>query len=457
VAARVALAVPQEREEFPHARHAGLFPLCTGCHQGIETGAAAEAFPGPQTCTACHDGAQRTRATYTPDAPEPSNLRFDHVAHARAQPAGSEAPACATCHADAGAPRMTVQPLEAERCVSCHVRPGADHFVDADCATCHVPLAASSLTLDRIEELQVPADHEAGSFIRGVHGQLVVDQTTRCATCHTRERCLSCHVDAARPEIARIPAAPSAMPLPPAVAHYPLPESHRSRGFETEHGALEQDGAATCSTCHTRDDCASCHLPPLPAVAAALPARSEVAAPGVQLAVAVPGSHRSVAFDRTHGALAASEPAACATCHTQPFCVQCHDAPERPVYHEDNFLSRHAADAWGRSSECASCHEVQVFCRSCHTQAGFGSRGRLGAGFHDAEPVWLLRHGQAARQALESCASCHAQTDCAQCHSQLGAFKVNPHGPAFDARRAAERNPVICLACHVGSPLGGGG
>lgn len=79
--------------------------------------------------------------------------------------------------------------------------------------------------------------------------------------------------------------------------------------------------------------------------------------------------------------------------------------------------------------------------------------GRLGQGFHDAEPLWLLRHPQAARQGLESCTSCHTQQDCMQCHSTVGSFQVNPHGRDFDARRAQKRNAAICLACHLGNPL----
>jgi hypothetical protein len=457
VAALLAVTIPQEREEFPHERHAGLFPLCSGCHQGIESGTPDELYPTPASCTSCHDGVALPRATFTPDVSQPSNLSFDHDVHVSAVARLARSPlACGACHTTPGAPRMTVDPLGGARCVACHEPPGADHFVDADCATCHVPLAESSLTLERIEALVVPADHETGSFIRGEHGRLVLEQSARCATCHTQERCVACHVDATRPEIARIPAAPPGMALPARVAHYPLPESHRSPSFETRHGSLAEGDAARCATCHTQDDCASCHLPPLPAVAAGLPSRSEVAAPGVELEVAVPGSHLAPTFERTHGTLAASGPGSCASCHTQPFCSQCHQAADRPVFHEANFVARHAADAWGRNLECANCHEVQVFCRSCHTQSGLGAQGRLRAGFHDAEPVWLLRHGQAARQSLENCASCHAQNDCVGCHSQLGAFKVNPHGPAFEARRAWERNPGICLACHVGSPFGGG-
>jgi hypothetical protein len=157
-----------------------------------------------------------------------------------------------------------------------------------------------------------------------------------------------------------------------------------------------------------------------------------------------------------HATLAAADAARCASCHTEPFCVQCHQAPQRPAYHESNFLASHASSAWRRSLECSSCHETQTFCRSCHLQAGFGAQGRLNAGFHDAEPLWLLRHGQPARQALESCASCHSQRNCLQCHSQLGAFRVSPHGPGFDAQRAWARSPRTCSLCHIGRPLGEG-
>jgi hypothetical protein len=459
VAALVALTVPRDRQEFPHEAHAGLFPLCAGCHQGVETGFAAELYPEPASCAACHDGVEFALASFTVPAPEPTNLRFDHVVHARAvAAAGGEEPvvSCATCHADAGAPRMTVDPLAAERCLGCHTRPNTPHLVGAPCATCHLTLAESRLPLERIAAFEVPADHESGRFILETHGALAVEETSRCATCHTQDRCVSCHVDAGRAEIALIPLAPPDMELPPAVAHYPVPASHRTPAFREAHGrGLGASGAADCATCHTRDDCASCHLSPLPAAALALPLRATVVAPGVGLFQGAPASHQVPRFDRAHGTLAAADPAACATCHTQPFCVQCHSAPQQPVYHEANFVARHAADAWSRSTECASCHEVQVFCRSCHVQSGFGAQGRLGQGFHDAEPLWLLRHGQPARQSLESCASCHQQKDCLQCHSQLGAFRVNPHGPNFDARRAWARNPGICTACHLGNPFGG--
>jgi len=72
--------------------------------------------------------------------------------------------------------------------------------------------------------------------------------------------------------------------------------------------------------------------------------------------------------------------------------------------------------------------------------------------FHNAQPLWLLQHGRAARQDLNACATCHQQTYCMQCHSDLGA-RINPHGPGFDAARMASKNPRLCLMCHFINPL----
>lgn len=170
----------------------------------------------------------------------------------------------------------------------------------------------------------------------------------------------------------------------------------------------------------------------------------------------MPLSHASRFFETQHAALAASQPQSCNACHAQTFCSDCHDAPANPSYHPRNFGAQHSSAAYGRRLECSTCHEVRTFCRSCHITQGMDAVGRLNPGFHDAEPLWLLRHARAARQGLESCTSCHTQRDCMQCHSQIGAFQVSPHGPNFDARRAHRRNPVICFACHVDDPLRGG-
>ncbi len=157
-----------------------------------------------------------------------------------------------------------------------------------------------------------------------------------------------------------------------------------------------------------------------------------------------------------HSNLAATDPGNCATCHTETYCVACHDGPADGGYHPPSFVARHQADAWGRSSECATCHSTAAFCRECHEASGLGSRGRLEAGYHDAEPLWLIRHGGAARQNLESCASCHQQNDCVQCHGVLGSYQISPHTADFDAEAAWVRSPRTCIACHTSNPIGGG-
>jgi hypothetical protein len=130
-------------------------------------------------------------------------------------------------------------------------------------------------------------------------------------------------------------------------------------------------------------------------------------------------------------------------------------AQAKAEYHPANFVQRHASAAYGRRLECSNCHDSGSFCRDCHERVGMQSVGRLQAGFHDAQPLWVFNHGKPARQALESCASCHKQNDCLQCHSTLGSFRVNPHGSGFDAKRVQSRNARICLACHLSNPLEG--
>jgi hypothetical protein len=450
-------AQPQPVQTFPHQRHEGLFPLCTGCHQGIPTGDTTSFFPSPQVCARCHNGSLVPPVNYTPPALRHTNLKFHHDIHpVLLQVAGDSALACEACHSQPGGTRMEVTAnIQLSTCFSCHAHKATQHQVDAKCTTCHVPLARSGFSLSQIEAIKPPPDHAAKGFLAGGHGVEAAQNAARCATCHTRERCASCHVDADRTAIQEIPAAPEGMQLPPAKAHYPVPATHDNSGWITKHGA--QASRTACATCHTRNDCQSCHLEPLPKQVASMPTRQQSTAPGVRVKERPPDSHSSMFFLKTHSTLAASDPKQCATCHVESFCVSCHDGPSTGGYHPAGFVAKHAAAAWGRDVECANCHNVTVFCRACHQESGLTAHGRLGPGYHDSEPLWLLRHGQAAREGLESCTSCHKQTDCTQCHSVLGAFKVSPHGRDFDAARAYQQNPRACSFCHIGNPLDGGG
>lgn len=443
-----------QTDPFPHEKHQGLFPLCTGCHAGIPGGEARTLYPEQDLCTRCHDGVDEERVEWSGPTTRPTNLRFEHPMHAsKLREVGDSAIACESCHGNPDGPRMAVgDTVRLPECWSCHAHPASDHLTDADCTTCHDPLARTRLPLSAIKALPVPPDHDSTGFLLEGHGASASRETARCETCHTRERCAACHVDADRPEITAIAAAPADLRLPEAVAHYERPASHVDEGWQSEHGTHASRDA--CATCHATEDCAACHIDTNDAIAS-LPSRAQVVAPGVHIEAHAPDSHRSRFFMASHATLAAADDGSCATCHTQTYCTECHDGPSNGGFHPLDFATRHGAEAYGREEECSTCHNAAAFCRSCHVESGLGSEGRLGAGYHDAEPLWLIRHGQAARQSLESCASCHKQRECVQCHGVLGAFKISPHTRDFDARAAWKKNPTICLACHVGNPIGG--
>lgn len=454
------------QEPFPHETHSGLFPFCTGCHVGVPDGDMEAFYPEPDLCARCHDGVELDSVRWeTPEVGEPSPIRFAHPTHIDAvDAAGDDALECVSCHVrEGGEPMQVARTQVLGQCLSCHGHEAEQHLVDAPCTTCHRPAAETEMGGEWLARLPYPADHASGSFLPEDHGRLAGAEAARCATCHTQERCTSCHVNAADvPAIAGMPAAPESLELPRFAAHYVAPPSHAARDFLDTHGPAAS--AQACATCHTQDDCAACHTAEPPAAVAAMPRAADVVAPGVLLETRPPSTHELASFLASHGGMAAADGSSCASCHTRDFCSECHEASAvevtmprslaGPGFHPPNFMARHSTEAYGRRLECSSCHNTAAFCRDCHEQAGFGAEGYLDPGFHDAEPNWLLRHGQPARQALESCATCHAQTDCLQCHSTTGSFRVSPHGPDFDPERAHEKNPAICLACHVNDPIG---
>ncbi|MBI1809364.1 MAG: hypothetical protein HYR75_05645, partial [Gemmatimonadetes bacterium] len=300
--------------------------------------------------------------------------------------------------------------------------------------------------------------------------------------------CARCHVDANRsavikklaadPRVARLAASRPSV--------YPVPLDHRAANFDRLHGPAARANTARCAMCHARPSCATCHTADGAAnVLSRLPDADEAAGRGVQLKRAIEPPHsespvtltgagswmpkphatdsvRQVrvhpsGFVRAHGGAASAEALSCQGCHKESFCKDCHVGervgPRR--YHVANFVTRHASSAYGRDAECSTCHNTGAFCRSCHQQAGLASQGNgRSLGYHNAQPQWLQEHGRAARQELNTCASCHQQRYCMQCHSDLG-WRINPHGPNFDASRYAKANRQQCLRCHFKDPLGG--
>jgi len=72
-------------DSFPHLPHDGLFPLCTGCHEGVPSGDASDYYPEPSLCTGCHDGVDVAplEREWTPPVPDadPDLLSFRHPEH----------------------------------------------------------------------------------------------------------------------------------------------------------------------------------------------------------------------------------------------------------------------------------------------------------------------------------------------------------------------------------------
>lgn len=467
------------QEPFPHSDHAGLFPLCQGCHEGIETDTEVAYYPTSGSCAECHDGEVEPEVDWEMPVVAPSNVVYSHRIHIEDVVASGEEADCATCHRLApdsvamllvaaerdaigpgagagteavGAPHMFVGRADPETCVSCHAHEAPEHLsYSQDCSACHQTLAeATALSSDRIAAFPRPAEHDDIDFILN-HEELEVPGGTSCATCHTRDSCERCHANAADvDEIVRLRSDSRIAGLLHEVpAEYPEPEDHESASWTWAHAAPALENSGGCANCHTQPTCTSCHNEVSNAQVDAMPVPVAGGARGVEWDGEAPPAHRPD-FATTHGAAAATAEAGCVGCHVQETCAACHEGSERPEFHQGNFLEMHGPEAYGAELDCASCHNSEVFCRACHQGVGLASQGGIDIAFHSSNPFWLLGHGVAARQGLEGCTTCHSQVDCTQCHSAVGGWGISPHGPGFDPDRAMSASREGCVACHVG-------
>ena len=450
-----AWALTQAAESFPHARHEGLFPLCAGCHVGIETGATEDVYPAPSTCTSCHDGVREAIVEWSGPNPEPSNLVFSHPDHEASTVEVGESTDCVTCHQEAEAEvRMAVAGPRSDTCLTCHAHEAPQHLAfQSDCVACHAPIwEATDLSLARVEAFPQPDDHGSSNFLLE-HGRFDTFSEATCATCHARESCERCHANAgALPAIASLERdARVASFMHGAAAEYPVPAEHQTLDWAWNHPVTGDDEIAYCANCHTQPSCTACHVERVNARVGQLPVPEPEGPPGVSVVDRDRRVHPDD-FALTHRSRAAALEESCLGCHVEESCISCHDGPDTPVFHERNFLEAHSAAAYRSQTDCASCHTAEVFCRACHQGIGLTSGGATDAVFHDRNPGWLFGHGAPARIGLEGCVTCHTQSDCTQCHSTFGGWGINPHGPGFDPVRAAEANLRSCLVCHRTGP-----
>ncbi|HEX6434837.1 MAG TPA: hypothetical protein VFZ87_11370 [Gemmatimonadales bacterium] len=444
-------------DRFDHWEHRRLFPSCVGCHEGV-IGAGRALWPDPESCAACHEGTIEEKVNWrAPLGPPRTNLRFTHGRHAQAvrEDGGRDsALTCEACHSVQGE-RMRVRLALVQSCLDCHQMQTAHlEAPDSSCATCHVTLAqASRLTRKDVAEFPEPESHRRPGFAFDLHGDLARPETrgvpvsAACATCHARDFCAECHVNA--PEVPVIQALASDPRSTAQRVKLTPPANHHDPDFLTRHGGLARKAVSSCATCHTQESCLACHSERTTGVEA-LPVAGPGRGKGATVGRKRPESHGSD-FSDIHGPAANTRPRSCQGCHVQPQCLDCHrlNPPDpTPGYHPVGFLSRHPAAAYSQETTCGDCHNTGQFCADCHVRSGLSARGPLDAGYHDAKRSFLLGHGQAARQNLESCVACHGERDCLSCHSANGSRRFNPHGPGFDPATLRRKNSQTCTVCH---------
>jgi hypothetical protein len=353
---------------------------------------------------------------------------------------------------------MAVQAARPASCVGCHGG-GADSHLAAGmpCEKCHVPVTQTELTTTQIALFPMPPSHSAEDFLAS-HPGLAAENIQQCSVCHARESCTVCHLNADLvPEIQALGTDKRIAALVASKeGRWPTPESHLSDDWIRVHGGMAEATPVQCSDCHAQQSCENCHAQPDPLVSsviAALPRAVEGGPQGVQTASSMPPHAKD--FVIVHQTAAATESGTCASCHQETFCTDCHDASMAPSFHDVNYVLQHNADAMAEFTECVSCHSSEVFCRDCHSNLGAGVVTGANGGYHDASTDWLMTHGRAARQGLETCTTCHQQTSCLKCHSAKAGWRVNPHGPDFDPSRVADRSQISCGICHFGFQVEG--
>ncbi len=240
----------------------------------------------------------------------------------------------------------------------------------------------------------------------------------------------------------------------------------------------------TCYSCHNdggvafnTSNCESCHI---------------------STANLIPQTHKSFSFIKTHKFSAQNIDANCQLCHQKQTCQDCHVAtnvitesnsatqffqPYSPSkikngvkqqqitrVHELNFRLTHGIEAKGKTTECASCHQVQTFCASCHSSISEDfALGGIVPTSHLKPDFKTLGvgtggglHATLAKRDIETCASCHdvqgADPTCITCHLDSDGIKgTNPrtHPPNFmrDVRGDwHDDSGSVCYNCHTGLP-----
>lgn len=317
-------------------------------------------------------------------------------------------------------------------------------------------------------------DHS--KYLKFSHKFHVEEQGIACEDCHTAARtskyssdnllgdhasCQTCHEEQVSNDCAFCHTTPdNIVPIPrPERELIFSHEAHLSQNIkcETCHAGVEavdyvtlknMPSMTTCMTCHSEKNiamnCETCHT---------------------NFTSLVPEDHLVADFRKRHKELSrvGMMDVSCATCHTsESFCQDCHTGAELTAFglkrdlmtdpsprgsvkdspkqlrlqqvHSLNYRFTHGIDAKSRLIDCASCHEQQSFCATCHqaggniTQAKFKPENHKRAGFTTiGRGSGGGLHADLARRDIENCISCHDvqgnDPTCFACHTENGTVR----------------------------------
>jgi Cytochrome c7 and related cytochrome c len=136
-------------------------------------------------------------------------------------------------------------------------------------------------------------------------------------------------------------------------------------------------------------------------------------------------------------------------------CIKCHQGAVQPTDQSPIFPPM---------ATCLGCHEhaqefAQNTCTRCHQIADL--RASKPVSFLPHTEGWMRRHASFARDAAQTCTTCHAQTQCDACHDATQSLRVELRAPEavdsqqvhrfdFLSRHATESRsqPAMCVSCH---------
>ncbi len=323
--------------------------------------------------------------TYWEEVDHSKYIKFSHTFHVKDQGVG-----CEDCHTAVKTSTLSSDALlgSHESCKTCH-----EEQISNNCAYCHT-------TPDNIVPIPRPERE-----LRFSHETHVAKQEIKCETCHA------------------------------------------GMDSVTYAGARNMPVMSTCTDCHAAQkvstNCETCHT---------------------NFTTLVPDDHRVADFQKNHKRRTrlASMDLSCKTCHTESFCQDCHtgielqgfggtrdlmadpsprtstkDSPKQlklQQVHSLNYRFTHGIDAKSKALDCASCHEQQTFCVTCHEAGGNITQPKFKPESHNIAGFTTIgkgsgggRHAELARRDIESCMSCHdvqgSDPTCTLCHTENGGVR----------------------------------